>query len=176
MGWTTPTGRTRCACILRQLIMISSMLWKMVYPQSLRLWMLLMWRDKSNSIIKQRISYVAIWAKDSTEVWVLWKLPSLSRIGCTKSTKVFQLNMTLEFMFFAISSTASKDSTMKMFSKPSITSLTSQMSFKHLVPLTSPTMRWWRNCWDHLIPHSILLHWWFKSELITSHLILSSRG
>ena len=35
-----------------------------------------------------------------------------------------------------------KDSTMKMFSKPSIASLTSQMSFKHLVPLTSPTMRW----------------------------------
>ena len=45
-------------------------------------------------------------------------------------------------MLFAISSTASKDSTMKMFSKPSIASLTSQMSFKHLVPLTSPTMRW----------------------------------
>ena len=35
-----------------------------------------------------------------------------------------------------------KDSTMKMFSKPSIASLTSQMSFKHLVPLISPTMRW----------------------------------
>ena len=30
----------------------------------------------------------------------------------------------------------------EMFSKPSIASLTSQMSFKHLVPLTSPTMRW----------------------------------
>ena len=29
-----------------------------------------------------------------------------------------------------------------MFSKPSIASLTSQMSFMHLVPLTSPTMRW----------------------------------
>ena len=39
-------------------------------------------------------------------------------------------------------STASKDLTMKMFSKPSITSLTSQLSFKHLVPLTSPIMRW----------------------------------
>ena len=38
--------------------------------------------------------------------------------------------------------TASNDLTMKMFSKPSIASLTSQMSFKHLVPLTSPTMRW----------------------------------
>src|SRR3954463_16556742 len=33
-----------------------------------------------------------------------------------------------------------KDLTMKMFSKPSIASLTSQMSFKHLAPLTSPTM------------------------------------
>ena len=37
---------------------------------------------------------------------------------------------------------ASKDSTMKMFSKPSIASLTSQMSFNRLAPLTSPTMRW----------------------------------
>ena len=35
-----------------------------------------------------------------------------------------------------------KDSTMKMFNKPSIASLTSQMSFKRLAPLTSPTMRW----------------------------------
>ena len=39
-------------------------------------------------------------------------------------------------------STASKDSTMKMFRKPSIASLTSQMSFKRVAPLTSPTMRW----------------------------------
>ena len=61
----------------------------------------------------------------------------LSKVNEGVSTQV-----TLELMFFAISSTASKDSTMKMFSKPSIASLTSQMSFKHLVPLTSPTMRW----------------------------------
>ena len=60
----------------------------------------------------------------------------------SKVKKESQHSVTLELMFFAISSTASKDSTMKMFSKPSIASLTSQMSFKHLVPLTSPTMRW----------------------------------
>ena len=35
-----------------------------------------------------------------------------------------------------------KSSAMKMLSKPSIASLTSQMSFKHLAPLTSLTMRW----------------------------------
>ena len=61
---------------------------------------------------------------------------------CPRSMKESQLNVTLELTFFAISSTASKDSTMKMFSKPSIASLTSQISFKHLVPLTSPIMRW----------------------------------
>ena len=59
----------------------------------------------------------------------------------SKVMKESQHSVTLELTFFTISSTASKDSTMKMFSKPSITSLTSQMSFKHLVPLTSPTMR-----------------------------------
>ena len=48
----------------------------------------------------------------------------------------------LELMFFAIASTASKDLIMKLFNKPSIASLTSQMSFKRLVPLTSPIMRW----------------------------------
>ena len=98
------------------------------------------------SILKRRISYVALWVKDSMEVWVLWKLLSLSGIGCPKWMKESLLSTTLELMFFEISSTASKDSTMKMSNKPSIASLTSQMSFKHLAPLTSPTMRWWRNC------------------------------
>ena len=178
MGRTTPTGRTRCECILRQLTTISGMLWKMVFPLSHPHWTLPMWRDSSNSILKRRISYVAIWAKGSMEEWVLWKLLSLSGIGCPKSMKESQHSVTLELVFFAISSTASKDSTMKMSNKPLIASLTSQMSFKHLVPLTSPTMRWWRNCWDRLIPHLILWHWWYKSVLITSHLIplISSRG
>jgi len=67
MGRTTPIGRIRCECILRQLITISGMLWKMVFPQSHLLWMLLMWRDSSNSTLKRRISYVAIWAKDTQE-------------------------------------------------------------------------------------------------------------
>ena len=66
----------------------------------------------------------------------------LIRIGCPRSTKESPPNVILELMFFAISSTASKDSTMKMFSKPSIASLISQMSFRRLAPLISPTMRW----------------------------------
>ena len=178
MGQTTPTRRIRCACILRQLITTSGMLWRMVFPLSLLPSTLLTWRDSSNSTLKGRTSYVAIWAKDSMEEWVLWKLLSLSRIGCPKSMKESQHSVTLELMFFAISSTASKDSTMKMFNKPSIASLTSQMSFKHLVPLTSLIMKLWRNCWDRLIPHLILRDWWYKNVLTTSHLILliSSKG
>ena len=158
--------------------MISGTLFKMVFPQSHLLWMLLMWRDSSNSILKRRISYVVIWVKGSMVEWVLWKLLSLSwdRLSKVNEGVSTQRDSRVDVLRNLFNRFKRLDNENVQQTFDCLTDISNELQALGATDITDHEVV--KKLLDRLIPHLALWHWWYKNVLITSHLIplIFSRG